>query len=139
MIKIARKFKSKRRLRARRIDEDALVAQVKQSALSKNDWSVHVVNGGGVANAYKYPAETEAALAVSDPQGNVVLWLARLPANKVTLYGSANACLGGSGDYWHAGLKEEHPRRALSLLVMQEAFLALWSPLEQLALAANEE
>ena len=83
------------RLRVRRIDEDAIAAHV---ASMDGQWHARVTNGGGVANAYKYPADTEAALAVCDSVGRVIVWMGRLPASKVTRRGSAKACLSSSCD-----------------------------------------
>ena len=83
------------RLRVRRIDEAAIAADV---SYTDGKWHAQVTDGGSVANAYKYPADTEAALAVCDPAGRVIVWMARLPANKVTRGGAANACLRGACD-----------------------------------------
>ncbi len=84
------------RLRVRRVNEHALAAETRQKAIRTGSWAIRCRHGGSVANAYKYPADTEAVLAVSNPAGLTVVWMARLPANKVTLAGSANACLSGS-------------------------------------------
>lgn len=83
-----------RRLRVRRVDEHALATAV--SASEKPGWYASIRTGGSVANKYGYPASTEAALAVRAPSGQVVVWMARLPANKVTNGGAADACLLGA-------------------------------------------
>jgi len=84
------------RLRVRRVNERALALEVRRAAQESGDWEIRCVHGGSVVNAYKSPADTEAVLAVANPAGLVVVWMARLPANKVTLSGAANACLKGS-------------------------------------------
>lgn len=85
-----------KRLRVRRVDEVALAARAREAAVAQGKWKILIQHGGGVANAYKYPADTEAALAVASPTGCVVVWMNRLPANKVTLGGAASKCLPGS-------------------------------------------
>lgn len=90
---------SSTRLRVRRVNETAL-ADAARSTDGK--WHIKVRNGGSVANSYGYRADTEAALAVSDPHGTVVVWVARLSANKVTARGSAEACLCTTGDLFDA-------------------------------------
>lgn len=84
------------RLRVRRVNERALAIEARRAAQESGDWSIRCVHGGSVANAYNSPAGTEAVLAVANPAGLVVVWMARLSADKVTLSGAANACLKGS-------------------------------------------
>lgn len=86
------------RLRVRRVDERALAQHVKDD--QEPGWRASVRHGGNVANCYGYRADTEAALAVRSPRGHVVVWMARLPANKVTLGGAADACVPGSRALW---------------------------------------
>lgn len=54
--------------------------------------AIHVSHGGSVANAYRYPAETEGRVEVAFPDGGAVTWLTTLPANKVTLSGVLSSC-----------------------------------------------
>lgn len=82
------------RLRVRRINEQSLAADTADAG----KWTARCRNGGSVANSYGYRADTEAALAVRDPAGRVIVWMARLPANKVTRRGAAKACLDGAQD-----------------------------------------
>lgn len=96
-----------RRLRARRVDEESCAIRAKERALEKGDWVALVDHGGGVANSYNYPAETECVLALSDPLGNVVCWVGRAPANKVTDRGAAKACVRGAGDLFDDRIKNE--------------------------------
>jgi hypothetical protein len=84
------------RLIARRVNEETLAEDARRKAQDSGEWQVLCCHGGSVANAYKYPADTEAALAVASPAGFVVVWMARLPANKVTKSGAANTCLPGT-------------------------------------------
>lgn len=85
------------RLRVRRINEFALAARLKNDNDNEPGWHALVKHGGSVCNSYGWRAATEAALAVRDPAGRVTVWMARLPANKVTLCGSAEACIMGAG------------------------------------------
>lgn len=78
------------RLRTRYLSDSeiqSVIDDVRQAALDNHAWSHDCTHAGDVANAYNYPASTTGLLAVSDPDGNVVAWLCRLPANKVTLSG----------------------------------------------------
>ena len=105
------------RLRARRVDEDYFAESVSQRAQKQNEWVVDVEHGGGVANAYKYPAETECVLAVSDPFGIVVYWTARTRANMVTYRGAALACLAVAADLFDERVKSvERKQEVLDLL-----------------------
>lgn len=84
-------FVSGRRLRARRCEP--------RIPAGRSAGAVAVTHGGGVADKYGYPAETEACLSCR--MGDcVVVWRARLPAKHVTYRGAAEACLSGSGDRW---------------------------------------
>ena len=79
-------------------------------------WSLRCGHGGSVANAYRYPADTEAALGLASPAGLVVVWMARLPANKVTLGGAANACLPGTRALFDGRYGEHCKQEAWQLL-----------------------
>lgn len=95
------------RLRTRKVNEAAWAAIAKRKAQTSGDWYVLVKHGGAVANSYGYSARTEAALIVADPQGRVVVWLAKLRANKVTDAGCAEACLPGTRAIWDGRFKSE--------------------------------
>lgn len=97
MIKHLRTF-GKQRLRVRRVNERAFAESAAEQARALGRIVIRVIHGGGVANRYGYPAETEAALVVAMPSGHAALWCARVPANKVTSRGAAEACLAGAGD-----------------------------------------
>lgn len=99
------------RLRVRRVnfDHDAAV-EMGREAVTANKWRSRAWHGGGVANKYGYPAETEAMVAVASPTGRVAVWWSRLPANKVTTFGAAFAAL--SGATWNRRL----PRLAAARL-----------------------
>ena len=97
MIVAARPFRG-RRLRVRRVDEIGFAGCIGRRAVEDDEWVVDVTHGGDVANAYKYPANTECVFAISDPLGIVVYWTGRVPANKVTSKGAAEACLIGAED-----------------------------------------
>lgn len=113
----ARPFEG-RRLRERRVDEESLARSVGERALAADDWVVDVDHGGGVANAYGYPAETECVLAVSDPFGIVVVWTNRVRANKVTYRGAAEACVSGAGDVFDLRVKSpERKQDALKTMI----------------------
>lgn len=109
------------RLRIRRVDEHSLAEKV--AADAEKGWRALCTNGGAVANCYGYRADTEAALAVRDPQGRVVVWMARLAANKVTSCGSANACLPGTGAIWDGRIPTGSPREAAAWAVIKAAHL----------------
>lgn len=79
------------RIRVRKVSGECLFRRaVAEAVFLGRSWQAK--HGGGVANAYKYPASTEAVLcaAVYDAAAGVVrakLWAGELPANKVTLGG----------------------------------------------------
>ena len=118
LVRFASRFEG-RRLRVRRVDEDSFAGRVAERAIEEDTWVADVTHGGDVANAYRYPAETECVLAISDPFGNVVVWTGRAPANKVTLRGAAEACLGGSGDLFDLRIKSED-RRTEALKILKD-------------------
>lgn len=66
--------------------------ELRAEAREKGRPITYVSHGGGVANAYKYPAETEGRVEVAFPDGAAVTWLTTLPANKVTLSGVLSSC-----------------------------------------------
>jgi hypothetical protein len=84
-----------RRLIVRRVDEMALAEKALSTALARHDLYVTVAHGGSVANNYGYPAETEGALAIATPNLCVV-YVNRLPANKVTEAGVSERCIPGA-------------------------------------------
>jgi len=122
-----------KRLRVRRVDEGALAKRVRSLA---TDGKLHaqVEHGGTVCNSYGYRADTEAALAVSDGRITVV-FMSRVPANKATKFGAANACVPGAGAVWHSRLGDIHTQNAWTAL--RVAFDAAFTPLELLAACAD--
>lgn len=87
-------FDSGRRLRVRQVDEHHVADYVLTASHVLGAPEVYVHHGGGVANAYNYPAVTEGIVSVGFPDGSLVQWGARLSANKVTNSGVLFACLG---------------------------------------------
>lgn len=84
------------RIRVRACSLDTAETAVK-AASSQSGRCIRATHGGGVANAYGYPAETEAEVQlglVCDSGIFVGVWRAQLPANKVTVSGAAAACTG---------------------------------------------
>jgi hypothetical protein len=79
------------RLRVRRVDEDALLHGAIQVAKQDKFPVVDVDYGGTVANAYNYPASTEAVVAVGFPNGDGWVRVNRIPANKATYAGAFSA------------------------------------------------
>lgn len=89
------------RLRARTVDTDSVAVRVSAHAMAAGSPAYLVRHGGGVANSYGYPAETECVVAVGLPNGNVAVWASQTSANKVTLAGAARAAVGPvAGDLW---------------------------------------
>ena len=125
----------KRRLRARRLDEDALAAKVRAQAATRGQLTAEVAHGGTVCNSYGYRADTEAALAVSDGRITVV-FMSRVPANKATKYGAANACVPGSGWVWH-GSRTHDDLVPAAWKAVRDAFDDAFTPLELLAACAD--
>jgi hypothetical protein len=74
------------RLRARRCDPKL------PEGRTVGSWHIH--HGGGVANAYKYRAETEVAWSLVISRDEALCGVLRLPANKVTLSGCVAAAFG---------------------------------------------
>lgn len=81
------------RLRVRRVDEKAVIGCARADARTSGKPVIQVGHGGDVANAYKWPAETETILVVAFPNGDVWGEVNRVPANKVTLAGAAEAAI----------------------------------------------
>lgn len=73
------------RLRVRRVDEQLIAELALTRAVEKRRPIIRADHGGGVANGYGYRAETETLVTVAFPDGRVVQWHGRAPANKVTL------------------------------------------------------
>lgn len=78
------------RRKVRTVDVTAAANRAREKSLEGGTWHATCRHGGDVANMYGYPATTEGVLAISDPQGNVVVWWHDLNANKVTLGGVAS-------------------------------------------------
>jgi hypothetical protein len=126
------------RLIVRRVNEVALADETAKDALAEGQWKARVAHGGSTAKAYRHKADTEAALAVANPAGLVVVWMAKLPASNVTKSGAANACLPGTRalfdprygetsreDAWKLLRKEHrlhHPKNAYERLLGDEDF-----------------
>lgn len=102
------------RLRVRRLDEKALAEEVSRQAVQTQQWQFVCRHGG--QTAYHHAADTEAALAVSNPIGWVVVWMARLPASRVTLSGAAEMCLPGSRPYFDPRYSDVSKRVARKLM-----------------------
>lgn len=109
-----------RRLRARRVDEDYFARWTAERAEEVSDWVFDVNHGGDVCNSYGYRAETECVLAVSDPFGNVVFWVGRADANKITKRKAAEACLPGAGDLFDERVKSDDRKETARRLLIQE-------------------
>ena len=81
---------SQKGLRTRFFSESEIqskIEAVRKSAVNNQAWSYDAWHAGSVANAYNYPAATTGLLMCSNPDGQVVVWMCRLSANKVTLSG----------------------------------------------------
>ena len=77
----------KKRLRVRRVDEDAAAVAALDAAREKGRAVIKACHGGTVANSYGYPAETEGCISIAWPDGHIWQVVVRLPANKATLSG----------------------------------------------------
>lgn len=107
------------RLRVRKLDEHQLAAQVAQEARDSGAWQFQVFHGGTVANAYGYSALTEAALIVANPLGETVVWMAKLPANKVTKGGAAGKVFPEARAIWDGRYSDETQTKARKFLQEQ--------------------
>jgi hypothetical protein len=91
------------RIRVRRARSITAMALDAISTASVEGHARHVDHGGGVANCYGYPAETQAAgvsvVRVADGVFRVLAGFAILPANKVTRSGAAAETLGYRGPW----------------------------------------
>jgi hypothetical protein len=114
-------------------------------------WRAYAFTGGTVANAYKYPAVTDACLIVRDPAGRVVVWVHHggLSANKATSCGAARVCLPGSEALFDGRVKRAKNggasrayawsviRRAHAMTILQTTdegeLLARLAPLDRLS------
>ncbi len=122
---------SSRRLRVRRVYEEYEAHSCASEAIENGQWVVLGADGGAVANAYRYPAATEAALIIAAPDGRVVVYRgARVPANKVTPAGVAKAY--GSVDA--AVLLDRRygkSRKAAALAALKEQFAGIYAGAEE--------
>lgn len=92
---------------ARRVDVGAAAKWAAELAIESYTYWFCCDNGGSVSNNYGYAAATEAVVAISDPYGVVAVWIAWLPANKVSLGGSAAACCGEAArPLWDERIKD---------------------------------
>lgn len=116
---VCRRGFSDTRLRTRRVDEMGVCQGAVLRAQETGEPYCSCVHGGGVANAYGYPAETEAVVAVGFSDGVCVYACRRTSANKVTDAGAADAAWGGAARHvWDRRVKEDlkaEMRRALVL------------------------
>jgi hypothetical protein len=109
------------RLRVRRCDPD--LAYLSERA-RREGWLFNAYNGGTVANAYGYTAETEVVIAIANPDGLVAAWWGRAPANKVTERACAVNALpwprqcSRPEDWWDDRCGTERRARALHALKM---------------------
>lgn len=101
------------RIRVRRARPIAAMAHDAIATASVEGHSRCVDHGGGVANCYGYPADTQAAgvsvVRVADHAYRVLAGFAVLPANKVTRSGAAAETLGYRGPWDdRCGTKRAH-------------------------------
>lgn len=120
------------RLRVRRIDEMSIAQQAQRRAIEENRWVIWIEHGGGVANCYGYPAETECALVVSDPCGCVFVWTGRTSARGVTDRSAAESCFPGSGDLFDGRVKSP-TRLSNARNIIKESHAKKFAPLEVLS------
>lgn len=105
-----------RRLRVRRVDEDAVAARAVERCIERGKPFIACSHGGDVCNGYGYQAETEAVLAVALDPVTVVIWAQRLNANKVTLSGAA-----GSYGYLFDGRTSDETKRGVRERLIADA------------------
>lgn len=125
------------RLKVRRVDEVRVGEAARKRSLEKRVWCVELDHGGSVANKYGYPASTECALALSDPNGLTVVWLSRAPANKITMRGAAEACVIGAGPLWDLRVRSKE-KIDTAWEVLKRCHSRHWSALEQLGAVAED-
>lgn len=99
-IREVRAYDARRSGRKTRIVSDSILRETAlAAAVSKagRSWKCRI--GGTVANAYKYPASTDAVVCVALCIGReivVVMWATEIAANKATHGGAMAACVGGA-------------------------------------------
>lgn len=84
------------RRRTRRVDSIGVAEDAARKAGETGRTTIVCRTGGGVANAYRYPALTDAVLAVAVCRNGgvcVAVWATEIPANKATNGGAAAACV----------------------------------------------
>ncbi len=82
------------RLRVRMVYPDYAARMACDLAAKSGRPEIIVRHGGGVANCYGWPADTEGVVAVALSPCMAVVWHVRLPANKVTHSGVLAVALG---------------------------------------------
>jgi len=130
-MKINIKYRSKfgrHRLRVRRVDEEAVAYAAVEKARKMQAITYSYDHGGDVDNSYGYTAFTECAVAIADPNGNVVLFCERAVANKNK----------GEKAILRACLDRHIKTLTIDYQHLVELFERSWSPLEQLASCAED-
>lgn len=93
VITVIAKSPRKPRLRAREIDIKWFTEYCRSKAVLTKSFVIKIRNGGTVAKSYGYFAETEIAVAISDPIGRVVVWYDRGNAYGISDSSILSKCL----------------------------------------------
>ena len=112
---------ARRRSRVRRVNETALRKWALEEAQKTGRPFVWACHGGTVANAYKYPANTEACLVVAFPTGHLWMSVTFIPANKATRAGAAAAHLPAAREVFDKRYGEARREAARTKVVAQVA------------------
>ena len=137
--------RAKDRLQKRRVKVQDLAYVTSATAIAETRWETLVDFGGEISNEEylrlgKAPP-TEVALAVSNPDGLTVVWVSTCEAISITPRKIARACLKANEGYPVLDLFDRRVKREERKEKAWEALRALhsasWSPMEQLAAAAD--
>ena len=138
MIKVITSLTPRTRLRARPVLEHTLGERVRALAIETGEWQADVSVGGSVRNAYKFPAYTEVALAISDPTGLTLVFLAIARCNGgCSESKAAGACVAGAGPYFDGRVKDPMVLDQ-SLRALQAAHGTHFSPLARFGAALDD-
>lgn len=117
LVIVDRRPESRRRARViGDSDIRRMAGEVRNRALDHGAWAHDAMHAGSVPNCYGYPASTDGMLAVSDPDGRVVVWILTLPANKVTLSGVVGGCVPGAHPLYDLRFGREADLRAEAVI-----------------------
>lgn len=119
---------------SRKVDAEALAGSTSSDAVSCKDWVAATTCYQLTHTAPDSIEIGECALAVSDPDGNVVVWISTANVANVSDAKIARSCIYGAADLFDRRIKNAQ-RIAAAWSILHKEFGKVISPLELLAAA----